>query len=50
LISNKPVFEGPQVQLGAEESYQPVCSRCYEKFYDHGRDVSMPGTDLTMSG
>ena len=32
LINGVPVFEGPQVQLGAEDSYQAVCSRCYEKF------------------
>ena len=30
-VNGSPVFEGPQVQLGAEESYQAVCSKCYEK-------------------
>lgn len=26
-----PTMEGPSVDLGAEEKYQPVCSPCYEK-------------------
>ncbi len=29
LINGKGVLEGPQVLLGAEETYQPVCASCY---------------------
>jgi thymidine kinase len=29
LISGRPTVDGPTVQLGAEESYQPMCSKCY---------------------
>jgi thymidine kinase len=30
--NEKAVFHGPQVQLGAEEAYHPICSKCYEQF------------------
>lgn len=29
IINNKAIFEGPQVELGAEEKYQGVCKTCY---------------------
>jgi thymidine kinase len=32
LLDDSPVFHGPQVQLGADESYHPVCSKCYREF------------------
>lgn len=28
-VNGKPTLEGPQVQLGAEETYYPACYRCY---------------------
>lgn len=31
LVDGAPVREGEQVQLGANESYKPVCHDCYEK-------------------
>lgn len=31
LLDGKPVFEGEQVQLGGNESYLSVCSKCYDK-------------------
>lgn len=31
LVNGKAVSDGPQVLLGAEESYQPVCGPCYYK-------------------
>lgn len=27
----KPVYEGEQIQIGGNESYLPVCRRCYKK-------------------
>lgn len=30
LIDGHAVTEGPSIQLGAEETYLPACSRCYE--------------------
>ena len=32
LIGGVIVSEGPQVLLGAEETYLPVCSKCYEAY------------------
>ncbi len=32
LFNDAPVFHGPQLQLGADETYQAVCSRCYHEF------------------
>lgn len=31
LVNGKGVFEGPQVLLGAEETYLPVCPACYSE-------------------
>jgi thymidine kinase len=31
LVNGRGVCEGPQVLLGAEETYQPVCSNCYHE-------------------
>ncbi|MEN9654696.1 MAG: hypothetical protein RL235_808, partial [Chlamydiota bacterium] len=30
-VNGKAVFEGPSVELGAEEKYFPACFRCYQK-------------------
>lgn len=30
LLGGKPVFKGEQVQLGGNESYLSICSKCYE--------------------
>jgi len=30
-VDGKAIFSGPQIQLGAEELYVPVCPACYEK-------------------
>jgi thymidine kinase len=30
--NGKPVFEGEQVMIGGNESYYPVCRKCYMKF------------------
>jgi thymidine kinase len=32
LHNGKPVFEGEQIQIGGNESYYPVCRKCYMKF------------------
>jgi thymidine kinase len=29
--NGKPVFEGEQIQIGGNESYYPVCRKCYNK-------------------
>lgn len=29
MIEGTPTFEGPQIQLGAEELYVPCCSKCF---------------------
>jgi thymidine kinase len=29
LLNGKPTTEGPQVQLGGDESYMPACPRCF---------------------
>lgn len=29
IMGNKPIFDGPQIELGAEEKYLPCCSKCY---------------------
>lgn len=31
LINNKPIFEGEPIQIGGDESYVAVCSKCYLK-------------------
>lgn len=31
LVNGRGVFEGPQVLLGAEETYHPVCATCYHE-------------------
>lgn len=31
LHNGKPVFEGAQIMIGGNESYLPVCRRCYSK-------------------
>lgn len=31
LLNGKPIFFGKQVQVGGNESYIPVCSKCYSK-------------------
>lgn len=28
----KPVFQGEQIQIGGNESYMPVCRKCYKTF------------------
>jgi thymidine kinase len=29
LMNGAPVFEGEQIQLGGNDTYMPVCRRCY---------------------
>ena len=43
LLGGKATLDGPQVQLGAEESYVPVCSKCYSSKLGH----QMPPTSLS---
>lgn len=31
LTHGKPTIEGPQIQLGAEETYLPTCKLCYQE-------------------
>jgi thymidine kinase len=31
LRNGKPEFEGAQIMLGGNESYLPVCRKCYSK-------------------
>lgn len=31
LVGGRASTAGPQIQLGAEESYQPVCAKCYHR-------------------
>lgn len=31
LLDGKPTFNGEQVQVGGNESYKPVCRKCYRK-------------------
>jgi thymidine kinase len=31
LLKGKPIFYGAQVQVGGNESYIPVCSKCYHR-------------------
>lgn len=31
FVNGKPVYEGEQIQIGGNESYLPVCRRCYGK-------------------
>jgi thymidine kinase len=28
-MNGAPVFEGEQIQLGGNDTYMPVCRRCY---------------------
>lgn len=37
LFDGKPIFFGQQVQIGGNESYIPVCSKCYTKLQDESR-------------
>lgn len=30
ISDGKPVYEGEQIQIGGNESYYPVCRRCYK--------------------
>lgn len=29
LLNGRPIYEGEQIQIGGNESYYPVCRRCY---------------------
>lgn len=31
FVNGKPVYEGEQIQIGGNESYLPVCRKCYGK-------------------
>lgn len=33
LVNGKPTREGPSVELGAEELYQPACATCYAELH-----------------
>ncbi len=37
LVDGRPVSAGPQIALGGDESYVPVCSRCYDERLPIGR-------------
>lgn len=41
LIDKKIVSEGPQLLLGAEETYLPVCPQCYEIYKYKTADTSV---------
>jgi thymidine kinase len=41
LIDGRPTVDGPTVQLGAEESYQPMCSKCYYDAFDSQSDSDL---------
>lgn len=41
-INGNAVLEGPQVMLGAEESYLPVCASCYDKQAELGSRQKSP--------
>ena len=30
ISDGKPVYQGEQIQIGGNESYYPVCRRCYK--------------------
>lgn len=32
MIDGTPVFDGEQIQIGGNESYAPVCLKCYTRF------------------
>lgn len=34
VIDGEPVYEGPQVMVGREETYEVVCDKCYPFCYD----------------
>ena len=36
IIGNKIITEGDQVQIGGNESYQPLCRKCYKKILKNG--------------
>lgn len=31
IVDNKPIYHGEQIQIGGNESYLPVCRKCYFK-------------------
>lgn len=31
LLNGEPTLDGPEIDLGCEEKYLPVCARCYKK-------------------
>ena len=52
-IGGRPTREGAQVQLGAEESYAPVCFRCYDErlpMFAAGGSAGVGGAAETGSG
>ncbi len=37
LLNGQPVFEGEQIQVGGNDSYIPVCRRCYNERLQNSR-------------
>ncbi|MBD3949399.1 thymidine kinase, partial [Aerococcaceae bacterium zg-1292] len=31
MVNGEPVYEGEQIQIGGNESYLPVCRKCYHQ-------------------
>ncbi|MEZ4743504.1 MAG: thymidine kinase [Bdellovibrionota bacterium] len=48
LLNGNPTTEGPQIELGAEESYLPVCGNHYEMQFADYSDVDADTTDFSM--
>ena len=40
LVDGRPTRDGPSIELGAEEKYQPTCSTCYHQQLEATENVS----------
>lgn len=49
LVNGAPVTEGPKILLGADESYIPVCSKCYDLRFLAADQVSSVETSQEVS-
>lgn len=38
MFDNKIVEEGEQIQIGGNETYRPLCRKCYKKILNNGKD------------
>jgi thymidine kinase len=43
MVGGRAVVDGPQVQLGADESYAPVCWKCYDERCRAARETPRHG-------